>query len=217
MTLVGWLGITDLRLGSLYTVAENFSSALAITLAAHSVLFPIGLYKWLLNYISYRYYDGKNDWVVGYQVSKYCGLLSEIKPIRQKDKDLKYLCLVPIVPLIFRLALVLGTVFMPKSGGFLCAFLLWLAILEMSYIIFQKPYNERSRYYLMLFNYAILVLICYLLLLLTEFVEYSVAVNAGTMIISLTKLSIAINVLYNFSPAIKKLTLTLKRQVARYK
>jgi hypothetical protein len=66
MTLVGWLGIMDLRLGSNYTWAENFSSALSITLAAHSVVFPIGLYKWLLNHISYRYCDGKNNWVVGY-------------------------------------------------------------------------------------------------------------------------------------------------------
>jgi hypothetical protein len=188
MTLVGWLGIMDLRLGSDYKWAENFSSALAITLAAHSVVFPIGLYKWLLNHISYRYCDGKNNWVVGYQVSKYCGLLSEMKPkpIRQKDKDLKYLCFVPIVPLIFRLVLVLGTVFMPKSGGFMCAFLLWLAILEMSYIVYQKPYNEPARYYLMIYNYATLILICYLLLLLTEFVNYSVAEKAGNLIISLT-------------------------------
>jgi hypothetical protein len=209
MTLVGWLGITDLRLGSDYTVAENFSSALAIALAAHSVLFPIGLYKWLLHYISYEYHDGERDWEVKYQVLKYCGLLSEIRPKRQKNKDLKYLCLVPIVPLIFRLALVLGVVFMPKSGGFWSTILLWFAIMEMSYIIYQKPYNERSRYYLMLFNHSILVLNCYLLLMFTEFVDYVTAETSGNLIIGLTKLSIAVNFLYNIWPVINKLCLIL--------
>jgi hypothetical protein len=202
MTIVGWLSITDLRLGAEYSVAENFSSVLGIIFATHSIVFPIGLYVWLLNYISYRYFDGKNPWVVGYQVSKYCGLLSEIKPVRQKDQDLKYLCFVPIVRLLFRLALVLGVVFMPKSGGFCCTFLLWLAILEISYIVYQKPYNERSRYYLILFNHTTLVLICYLLLLLTEFVEYSIAENAANLIIGFTQLTIAVNFFYHLWPVI---------------
>ncbi len=82
MTMVGWISITDLRVGAEYSVAENFSSVLGIILAAHSIVFPIFVYKWLLYYISYRYFNGKNPWVVGYQVSKYCGLLSEIKPVR---------------------------------------------------------------------------------------------------------------------------------------
>ena len=84
-----------------------------------------------------------------------------------------------------------------------------MAVMEMSYIIYQKPYNEPSRYYLMLFNHSTLVLICYLLLMLTEFVDYFTAETAGNLIIGLTQLTITVNFLYSIWPVINKLCLIL--------
>ena len=54
----------------------------------------------------------------------------------------------------------------------------------------------------MLFNHSTLVLICYLLLLLTEFVDYSIAENAANLIIGFTQLTIAVNFLYHLWPII---------------
>ena len=62
MTIIGWLGIKDLRLGSDYTTSEHLSSTLALLLVINSVIFPlliIGIYKVHYNKVSARI-TGKN-------------------------------------------------------------------------------------------------------------------------------------------------------------
>ena len=101
MSIIGWLSLEDLRLGIDFTPSENFSSVFGIILVVFSCVFPVGLYIWLYLWISHRYHDGRNPVRAKYYIEWYCGLLKEFRVIKRDERDLKYLCFIPIIPLIF--------------------------------------------------------------------------------------------------------------------
>lgn len=44
LSVIGWLSLKELRFGSEYTRAEQFSSVLSIILVIFSIAFPVGLH-----------------------------------------------------------------------------------------------------------------------------------------------------------------------------
>jgi len=122
MSIIGWLSLEDLRLGIDFTPSENFSSVFGIILVVFSCVFPVGLYIWLYLWISHRYHDGRNPVRAKYYIEWYCGLLKEFRVIKRDERELKYLCFIPIIPLIFEFVLVMGVVRVSFAG-------LWIPIL----------------------------------------------------------------------------------------
>jgi hypothetical protein len=144
MSIIGWLSLEDLRLGSNFTASENFSSVFGIILVVFSCVFPVALYIWLYYFISYWYKGGRNPVRTKYHIEWYCGLLKELRIIKRDERELRYLCFIPIIPLIFQFVLVMGVVKI-SSAGLWIPVLTQTALLSMSYIAYQNPYLDPSR------------------------------------------------------------------------
>ena len=144
MSIIGWLSLEDMRLGREFTASENFSSVFGIILVVFSCVFPVGLFIWLYLWISHRYHDGRNPVRAKYYLEWYCGLLKEFRVIKRDERELKYLCFIPILPLIFEFALVMGVVRISSTGIWM-PILTQTALLSMSYVVYQNPYLDPSR------------------------------------------------------------------------
>lgn len=211
MSIIGWLSLEDLRLGYDFTASENFSSVFGIILVAFSCVFPVALYIWLYYWIEYRYNEGRNPVRAKYHIEWYCGLLKELKMIKREEKELKYLCLIPIIPLIFEFVLVMGVV-KTSNAGLWIPVLTQIALMSMGYITYQNPYLDPSRKKLMLFNYIMLLMFCYLMKLFTDFVDITISDSAGNLFIYATQISIFGNFVYHLRLGAQKLWLSIKKK-----
>jgi hypothetical protein len=43
-TMIGWVGVKDLRFGNTFTISENFSSVFSVIFVVYSITFPILTY-----------------------------------------------------------------------------------------------------------------------------------------------------------------------------
>lgn len=107
--------------------------------------------------------------------------------------------------MIFQFALVIGVIYLPSIAGLWSLVLMMIAVVEMGYLLGQKPYEEPRRNWLMIFNQTMLIFLCYQLMLFSDYVDVAVSDQCGNLFICATCTSIAVNMLYHVVPGLQRL------------